>query len=236
MRLVDCIHKKGEAEAVHNFRLAVKRLRALLPAVSCELPSVLDGVFRASGRVRDLDVQRKLFQRTLAASGVADIVLDDFLRARRRKARKRLRKITRSLDAAKLGAELRLLRKHACNADESETIAAVRRLLSLDEAELALLAQQLVLPRQIHAFRIKLKEALYLNRALPSGEQRKLSMEDAGEILGQWHDCETSQKTLMRFLKRHPGSRSLLLLNVFEQMKQDLFQGAMKRIAEATHV
>lgn len=236
VNLLGRIHQKGEAESVHEFRLALKKLRSLLPAVSQQLPPVLEGVFRASGRVRDLDVQRSLFRRMLADQEVSDPVLLEFLRVRRRKARHRLRSITKAADVKPLRKDLRALCRQACKTDEAFLTASVRALLVQAEADLESLTADLKEPRQIHAFRMRLKDAVYLNRALPALERRVISLEEAGEILGLWHDCETSQKTLMRFLKRHPGSRSAVLLTVLEEAKQRFLQRAMSKVMEAAHV
>jgi CHAD domain-containing protein len=229
------IHKKGEAALVHEFRLSVKKLRALLPAMDATLPPQLDRIFRSSGRVRDLDVQRPLIRRALGTQGLADEDLDDFLRNRRRKARKRLRRLTRAVDTAWLAGEMKDLRRRADRLQKGLD-DSVRTLASKRRAELIALSNALVDSERIHAFRIKLKELSYLNRALPPDAQLRTNLEQIGELLGQWHDCVNAEKTIQRFLRKKPRASCGRILGVLSEWKAQLFASAMKKPEEANHV
>lgn len=229
------LHKKGQKEALHNFRLSIKKLRALLPAVSAQVPPELERIFRASGRVRDLDVQRPLIRDALRAQELTDEELEDFLRARKRKARRRLRRLTRALDMDRLKVFLKDLRRCARRM-EPEVYESVERIAEERRRELVSLSGALDEPDKIHQFRIKLKELTYLNRVLPADSQRRTNLEEAGELLGQWHDCVTAGRTIQRFLKKNPHARSGRVLGVLSERAAQLFSAAMKTITEAPHV
>lgn len=203
---IEKIHRPGKSEAVHDFRLAIKRIRALLPVVPGlkEIPA-LDDLFRTSGRVRDLTVVRRTIKEWNPPSSPDVQALRALLKKTQKKARKKLRKKVRLQDAANLKADLTRL-VHVADCESAQSIGeGVRTTLECRLTEIGSLSGSLQEARTIHRFRVKIKEAHYLNRLLPPEDRLKIPLEETGELLGRWHDCVVAEKRILNLGKKHPN-------------------------------
>jgi CHAD domain-containing protein len=107
----------GEAEAVHDLRVAARRLRAALALLS-EKPEgrrarradgTLADLTRAAGRGRDLDVGVEILEAIPAGASEANATLRRALRASRSRTRALSREALLDLDVAHLRRDLRAL-------------------------------------------------------------------------------------------------------------------------------
>ncbi len=229
---LDEIHRRGRGESVHDFRLAIKRIRALAPAVPglTEI-SALHDLFRASGRVRDLTVTRQTIKR-LKGGPPARRAVRRLLKESRRRARRKLRQAVRTQDRNRLRADLQRMVQNS-NREPAESIAAaVRNLLQCRITEIGILSSQLEDARSIHKFRVKIKEAHYLNRLLPGEEQINIPLEETAELLGNWHDCIVAEKRVLKLARRHPEIHPEPILAELRDLSARLYAGATIKIRE----
>ena len=203
---------EGDAESVHRFRVASRRLRAALPALPPDAPARAGNpgsirkqartLTRAFGGVRELDVSLGL----LDEYGAAHPDLRRALRsmrgpiARERSARRRqMLRTLRQIDPAALAARIRTL---VAESDTAEGHARRRaRLADRVEARTAELAAQmdavgqLYAPFRLHPVRIaakKLRYALELARELHGVPTLALTrrLKAVQDQLGRLHDLE----------------------------------------------
>lgn len=233
-QLIRRIHRKRQNRNVHAFRIAVKRLRALTPAFGEMVPDSLEEVFRASGRVRNLSVQRRLIRRIQRSQTNKSRALDEYLRARRRKARKGLRKIVLSNQGSIL-AFLRQLRKTLRKSSAYDVAAGLQLLRTKRMTELGS-QRNLADPAQAHAFRRLVKEILYLNEALGPDGAGSAGLERTAAALGEWHDCVAAQKRVQQYLKKNPRSSLEAVLPALDKEERRTFESAMRTIEESAHV
>ena len=201
----------GDAESIHQARIATRRLRAALAVIdgaSSDRIKVCRRLGRALGAVRESDVTQEIFA-TLAtrvpsaASVIAAVrpcVEDEQRRARRRLIKSlevlKLRPLTTLGDGPPL-LRLTLFRdwRHAI---ESEIVSRQRALSrALDRAP------GLYMPKRLHRVRIaakKLRYTLELGAAIGlSIDARAMrALTKSQEVLGRLHDAATAQRVLKR--------------------------------------
>jgi CHAD domain-containing protein len=221
------LHRKGQKENLHEFRLAVKRLRALLPSLPSP-PSLvlLSPAFRAAGRIRNIDVQRSILEETLDGRRMPDN-LKQFLKRRRKKARRRLRTITRVIPADTLEDLVRAIQRHTNQEPDTGLEESIRKNMQGRITDVNESASQTMNAEQIHALRAKVKEAAILSMLLPPGSTPLVPFEKTADLLGKWHDCVVTLKTLDRFRKKHLEAELKNLPDLVDRMKDRYFASAM---------
>jgi CHAD domain-containing protein len=203
--------------AVHDARVATRRVRAAVPFVSTAAPAVTDElrrIGRALGRVRELDSMNELLHtleprvvEAAAAIGIARREVDGRLSHHRRRLIKKLRHRPRSIaraiaggvSAARFSSLWRSWRHEVRNAVRERAVAAES---ALDRAT------AVHMPNRAHSARIALKKLRYLIEvAVATGVVIDASLigalKDAQEALGALHDMTV----LGRFVDnvRFPG-------------------------------
>src|ERR1051326_6055096 len=189
---------------VHRLRTTIRRIESLLsysrPDLSKKQQGSLDtleDLRKGAGKVRDIDVQRKLLDKIGNASSARDRKsLLDILDKKREKHAARLHSAVARCAKQKFLARMeRVADKVAASAEQ--------RLAPLEEArvQLARMADQMSLqslkPNRLHQARIQLKKIRYLAELVedsPEGEVFVEEVKAAQDALGEWHDWEELSK------------------------------------------
>ena len=207
--LVACRADPG-SRAVHSLRIAVRRVEALLHAMTEDHPRderlradtqwalrQLKNVRRAAGPVRDLDVQRKLIAEVTAKAVPSRSVkpLKSFeVEAKRldKRLRRQRRKLAKKLTSAVRRAEPKLERSLG---ELAETMAGWHPLSLLNTARRLVLRSSLHLedasPEALHVYRKQAKAARYLaEMETASAPARRLAkwLKRVLDAIGRWHD------------------------------------------------
>ena len=122
----------GEEEAIHQLRVAARRLRVALPLVARKPAGrrvrrarrLSSDLVRAAGQGRDLDVIAALFAQHTAGTTPAARRLRGRLRAARRRARARLTEDLMDVEVARLRRQLAAIAQRGC-VDPSTALARV---------------------------------------------------------------------------------------------------------------
>jgi CHAD domain-containing protein len=221
--------RDGNADAVHDARVATRRLRALMPILSVCYPHAdLKGTARtvkkagrALGRVRDLDVALELIgelERTLppVAGHAADVRAS--LAAKQLSARRRLVKEFDDLPLADLKnvpAHLPGGRWIVSRVSGQECDGPVRKALGEQAAALRDAIEHgsgVYFPKRAHAVRIDAKKLRYVlemasdPEAIAPGGLKALKKTQ--EVLGSLHDREVLRDRFARLAKKDKDDES----------------------------
>ena len=203
-KLVKRAGKDVSADQVHKLRTGTRQMEATLHFLeeSCRknerrLLKALKPVRQKAGKVRDLDVFIELAARPQPLSDTkCSIQVLEHLQSKRKKKARKLKKLARR-DATKirkrLRRSLRFLRKSLQSANGN---SGTRRW----STQAAALALQLELElrdwpalnrKNLHPFRLKVKELRYLLQLAPDGNSEFVgALGKVKDAIGQWHDWE----------------------------------------------
>ena len=191
----------GEIDAVHDARIATRRIRSALPFVYTAPPAVTDElrrIGRALGRVRELDATRELLTTlegrasdAAAAIGVARHEVDGQLTRQRRRMVKKLKHRPRSIARAmapgfSVGRFSSLWRSWRHELRDAIQHAATDAQAALDHAT------AVYMPNRAHAARIAVKKLRYLvelGAATGAVDDAAVAgLKSAQDALGDLHD------------------------------------------------
>jgi CHAD domain-containing protein len=203
----------GDVHAVHQARVATRRLREALPLIASptkgrKLGRAMRRLTRSLGPVRELDVAMQMLD-DLSAQGEAPRpavnALKQAIRDERGRLQRHLVKAVARCDFEKLGKRaLAASRKHDA-AVRRDGAAGRARQLGEAKGRAALRAERLLeaidnaaviyLPDRLHAVRIALKKLRYSMEIIKelSGSRataRILTLKEAQDLLGHMHDFE----------------------------------------------
>ncbi len=211
--------RDGGVEAIHDARVATRRIRALLPVLSICYPQTdlkstartIKKAGRALGRVRDLDVAIELItelERTTPAAAGRAAEVRHLIAARQLTARRRLVKKFDDLPlAAAMSAAVHLPKNrwHFARAGMQECDGPIRDALRDHAAALRHAIDRssgVYFPKRAHGVRIDAKKLRYIlemtndPEAIAAGGLKTLKK--AQEILGSLHDHEVLKKRFTR--------------------------------------
>ena len=199
----------GEVDAVHDARVATRRIRAALPFVHSSPPPVADElrrIGRALGRVRELDATADLLTKlepripqASAAIGIARREVNAQLTRQRRRMVKKLRHRPRSIARAMTAG---ISVRHFSSLWRSwrhELRDAIRRLATNVDSTVDR-ATAVYMPNRAHGARIAVKKLRYgIEVAVATGVMADAVLEDlrsAQEALGDLHDTTVLGKLI----------------------------------------
>ncbi len=200
----------GDVEALHQARVATRRLRELLPLCAAELPhgavrrasQRLRRVGRSLGSVREVDVSRETVDRLLVEEKIDARVasrLHQYLRDEHEDRRHRMLRGLAAANVRKLERDLATVARDLGLRLETDAWAqrlAVRIGKRADRVRAAVeYAGALYIPDRVHAVRIAAKKLRYtLELARETGEARTRDavrqVKGAQESLGRLHDLQ----------------------------------------------
>ncbi|NQT78640.1 MAG: CHAD domain-containing protein [Bacteroidetes bacterium] len=233
-----------DAEAVHNLRLSIKRLRVLARLAEELSEGAFDAMgsmkkinklFRRAGRLRDLHVlvalSTELPEKPLPE--LADFTTH--LQAQEKIQRNKFELLLHSFKGKSLddfGLKLNTL---LTDVSEKKALTGGHQLLTAFISEIRNLFHGGSDEKRLHNIRTRLKDINYLNNIfeeqLHIEEQIHISLErlkEVGELAGSWHDCLNFVSKLENFMLKHPDPEYQAALKEFistiTQRKQDLSQ------------
>lgn len=223
----------GDAESVHQARVATRRLRELLPLVDGETDGVVEKVRAAGrclGRVRDLDVMGYLLDtvsaRIVPTAEVAAIAKNN-LHHRQQSERREMVKTLERLDLESLRDVF--AHRRSFETWRARPLSLIRRpewieplwarivSRSVDAADAVRDAPGVYFPKRAHRARIAVKKLRYtVEVAADSGVWRPdRLLKDLRRIqgtLGQIHDAQVLADTLGDLVPDHAGSVAVISL------------------------
>lgn len=215
-----------DADSIHDMRVAVKRIRAVLmllekldPAFDAEKAGgELSRLFKLSGKMRDAQVQQLLVKKYESALNQD---FSDFLHYLTKTEKKSIRRFTGYLEAHKV-------RDYTGTFQQTADEIPVRgKTLAIGEAIINLVNELLdkcgdlkndqVHDENLHEIRRKLKQCNYLltvfhrdDPALPLLSQTLKMLETANDLLGEWHDHVVGMELLRKYIKNAPKNHAEL--------------------------
>jgi CHAD domain-containing protein len=209
--------RNGVSTAIHDARVATRRMRELLPLVAAALrPSdledlgrVLRRATRRLGRARDLDVRLELFSTLEPAvpvsAGELGRLRNEWREKRERRVRRAIKALER-LDVDVLFGELRQtlqhrpllygIRRHASAATPWEDVLAAQlRQRAGDVSDAIVRAGGVLFHNRLHATRVAMKKLRYsMEISTATGredfEQELRAVRKTQELLGRLHDLD----------------------------------------------
>lgn len=232
------------SDAIHDMRVSVKRLRALMilaeklePSFnSAETEGELKQLFRLSGKMRDAQVQQSLLADYAQNLNISFGEYDLFLRNFEKKSKKKFTSYLKVNTSTDFTGNINQSLAELFNKTESTQIVTAINLL-VDEllAKVREMNDDQQHDEHLHEIRRKLKQCNYLlsvfdknDPDLPRLNETLHVLEKANNLLGEWHDHDVAREFLFNFLsnKNHddyPGySRYKLLLEKTGERKHFL--------------
>ena len=235
--------RDGDVDAIHDARVATRRVRALLPiALSGYHHSYLDrwlpllrDAGRLIGRARDLDValeQLDHMEARLPSAGAVIAAMRAELSAHHAKQRRRL---VKGLDALSL-AELQSLRRSGAPREvvRGRSARAAAEAAIAEQAEsvrnAVVKASGIYMPNRAHVLRIEMKMLRYLLEPLSDDRPVRTAVKPlkrAQEVLGTLHD----RQGLIDLIDsaRRPESGRAAIRSLAEQDCRDLFRSYVEQ-------
>ncbi len=242
-RLLKQAADKPQAETVHQFRTAARRIEALLEALSPEpdknqrkLLKLLSRLRRRAGKVRDMDVQMALLRGVkIGREGQRKERLLQVLSELRSKREKKLvsaldkdtvREVRRRLEKA--AQKLSLFEEPPSMAGELDAAqpfdpvaTALREFLRVARAQGALRADNL------HAYRLETKHVRYVAEMAgedKTAQQIVAELKRMQDAIGEWHDWLELSERAQQALEPAPESP---LMSALQNVSRAKFRDAL---------
>lgn len=234
--------REGDADAIHDARVATRRLRATLPILSGgrsseawdEAACALKTAGRALGKARDADVALELlreFETRAPATAATTAAVRAWLLPQHLKRRRKLIKRLETLDLGSLAngvgtnGRRRLLPWRAPSLQRGLIAAIHERAGALREAVER--ASGVYFPARTHEVRVASKKLRYLVELLDETEPRRRRalkvLRQVQEKLGRIHDREMLVDRLKRMRRKEDLPESNALKQVLEAEARSLF-------------
>jgi CHAD domain-containing protein len=202
---------------VHRLRTTIRRVESLVSFANPDLSKKLDrslekleSLRKRAGKVRDIDVQKKLLNRVGNGSSAKDrATLCALLDKRRERQAARLQSAIQKMTEGKFLSRMERIAEKIAEGPSSQN----RPLAPLEEARLQLSrmaddfsARQAVKPSRLHDARIQLKKVRYLAELAEESPERKTFVDDLKKVqdaAGEWHDWQQ----LARLAEKRFGDR-----------------------------
>jgi len=227
-------------DGIHDFRVAIKRWRALMVLLQAILPGfefascrkALNRVFKAAGRVRDCHIQQELIRDSRSNRDWSLSEYYNDLKKAELAARDRFARVAEELDPQLLGAvEMQIAQATSGAQTDVLVRGAFRRL-----AQGLRILLRYDLPggfpeSDLHAIRIKSKETRYMVEIMQTCLSHRLDLGDLNrrlrgvhQGLGLWHDREVALERLRAFLK-HTSRKTLHAPTSYTAFARELREG-----------
>jgi len=208
-----------DPDAIHDLRVAIKRLNAVFDLLERMFPDQLIGhvtqgglheLFRLSGRMRDAQVQQQLVADLSQTLNAGFNEYQYYLKNAEKKAVGKFQKYIQGYDAkVDLVAKQEMISSLLGSTDGNavklhifslvgELLATARNMHSEQESD-----------EHLHEIRRKLKHCLYLllvfskkDDAFPDLKTILKTLNKANKLLGDWHDRLIAMQTLEKFISK----------------------------------
>ncbi|MHC1776594.1 MAG: CHAD domain-containing protein [Lentimicrobium sp.] len=248
-----------DADAIHDMRVAIKRIRAVFLLMERLYPGEfnpteeegrLRDLFRLSGRMRDAQVQQQIL-----AGNALNLVstfgeYQAYLLKAENKAIKKFRKFISEFNAEKeLNQKQEKAGKLISTADAVQIRIQIIQFVDELFQKARLLRSDNELDENLHEIRRKLKQCHYLlsvfsedDPDLPKLNTTLKRLDKVNELLGDWHDQLIAMEMLDRFLekfreKEETGmNRYILLKDYLAENRYILYKKVTAYFLEKLHI
>ena len=235
--------RDGATEAIHDARVATRRIRAALDLVTRERPEphleeaaeIVRRIARALGRVRDIDVSLELLtdleRRVPAAAAGAALCRGHLLRQRTTARRTLVRKVD-SLPLLKLPALM------AVKIPRQDRVLAARVRERADQVVDAVHhSSGVYFPKRAHALRVSIKKLRYLLEFSSARDESALKLlRKSQQILGDAQDRQVLYRAVEDISEATPDAELEPLLAQIEAECAHLYDGFLGRRADVLAV
>jgi CHAD domain-containing protein len=201
---------------IHRLRTTIRRIESVVGYAHVELGKklehsldTLEMLRKRAGKVRNIDVQRKLLEKIGNGSTAGDRkILCEVLQKKREKQVDRLNSLLTKYRDGKLLSRIDRMAEKISQGD-----AGANRLAPLEEARLQIakmadhFSAQSIKPNRLHKARIQLKKIRYVAELAQESPEGKVFVEEIKTVqdtLGEWHDWEE----LTRLAEKHFAQRA----------------------------
>jgi len=254
------LEERATPKTIHRLRTTIRRIESLLSYSNPDLGKklqrnleTLEDLRKRAGKVRNIDVQRKLLDKIgNGSSGRDRKSLLDVLEKKREKHLARLNSAVSRCAGEKFLARMDRIAEKVAQGPADST----QRLAPLEEAksQLAELAGQSSLqsikPNRLHQSRIQLKKIRYLAELAEESPEGKVFVEEIKSVqdtLGEWHDWEELAGlaeqhfadrvncALLREVRALFAARQAAAISALAQLLSSASAPAPKKPARAVH-
>ena len=246
--------RDGSSDAIHNGRIATRRMRAVLPLLAGRLTPndlehfrrTLKRLTRRLGRARDLDVQLELLEELEPATLNTGEDVQSLRAEWRGEREKSVRRLVKTMERLRVESVLDALRR-AASGDRvpmfairryaaaplwESVVTAQLRELAGTVAEAVDRAGGAMFPKRLHGARVSIKKLRYaMEIATATGaaklEDAVVSMRKAQQILGRMHDLDVLAEAIR--VTRHGAER---IMPVVEYRQHALHARYLRRRAD----
>ncbi len=227
-------------EAIHELRVEVKRIRALLQLVAqidpefeaVDLNRELKHVFKTAGRLRDLDIQQEIVGRALRHENLSEYF--NYLKLLENALRPGLTEACKAFPDSLLAELLDRLQAAVRRLDRNESLDKSSEYLNSQLNELARLCHRKhPSVDQLHRIRKLAKTARYTLEIWSAcyGKSARANsltarLKSLHTSLGEWHDVKVTRDAVSGFLKQEAG------LSLFDAAAYTRFQAGLKHREE----
>jgi CHAD domain-containing protein len=236
--------REGDAEAIHDARIATRRLRTVLPTVVRpgssapwdQLAEVIRTTNRILGRTRDIDAELDLlaeFERRAPATAPAVAAVRAHLLELQLRRRRELIKHLESIDFDALwrvaGNHLPSRRRFGAWLGREVGVPLVGAIAdqALELRGAMDHASGVYFPRRAHAVRVSAKKLRYLvellDKRVPVRRPTLKVLRDAQEALGEIHDREVLEKRVRRLRRRESVPQARAFEQLLRAESRDFF-------------
>jgi len=254
------LEERATPKTIHRLRTTIRRIESLLSYSNPDLGKklqrnleTLEDLRKRAGKVRNIDVQRKLLDKIgNGSSGRDRKSLLDVLEKKREKHLARLNSAVSRCAGEKFLARMDRIAEKVAQGPADST----QRLAPLEEArsQLAEIAGQSSLqsikPNRLHQSRIQLKKIRYLAELAEESPEGKVFVEEIKSVqdtLGEWHDWEELAGlaeqhfadrvncALLREVRALFAARQAAAISALAQLLSSASAPAPKKPARAAH-
>jgi len=215
--VVSKLSDEATPKSVHRLRVTIRRIESLVSYANPQLGKKmerslekLETLRKRAGKVRDIDVQKKLLDRVGNGSTAKDRkTLSALLDKKRERQAARLQSAIKKLAESKFLSRMERIAEKIAEGPASQN----RPLAPLEEARMQLArmaggfsARQSVKPGRLHEARIQLKKVRYLAELAEKSAEQQAFIDDLKKVqdaAGEWHDWQE----LTRLAEKRFGDR-----------------------------
>ena len=230
-----------DAEAVHNFRISLKRIKVVLQFLEFLTSSRVSAsdkikkyrpIYKKTGRLRDLHVQIDLYDVISEEINISNNYYINYLLKSENKSYNKLKSSFKEDDLIFL-TEIRKLILFNTKDIKAEYLLTKGHEFAREKfSRIKELYKNNISQELFHAIRTQLKDIYYLNNIFKQQLQLRTiinidheRLNEVGTLFGAWHDKVNAVAFLNRFLKKDPEKKEVYkdFLHTLNQRKEEEF-------------
>lgn len=237
------------SEAVHDFRVGVKRFRSFLKLCRQIMPGALDDVsikslkhvYKAAGKIRDAQVQLELVKKLAAGEEKRLKEFIGYVSRRELKGQIKFSEVQGDFSLDLFNDVVEQVHEAARQYDETALIQASRDYLQKSIRDLYAAAGSAEEANrnfeELHDVRIQAKRVRYIVEVMQTEDGKSNDLKQLNKrlrgvhrALGMWHDAEVGMQLLDKFRCKHPElpEKAREACNEYGQLLDDSVRSGLK--------